>query len=110
MRCRLHGGLSTTPQKGRAQGETECAIVVQMAYVHSVTMAVPARLGGGHGGDRRILAAAATARRLSRTFAVLVETLRRLGNGGSQHVRVEHIQIESNSKASDWKLQENSER
>src|SRR4030088_3643868 len=36
----------------RPRNETECAIVVQMACVHSATMAVLGRLGGGHGGDR----------------------------------------------------------
>jgi hypothetical protein len=57
------------------------------------------RLGGGHGGDRHVLAAGTAASRLSRTFAILVETLRRLRNGGSQYVRVEHIHIEPNSEA-----------
>jgi hypothetical protein len=81
------------------KGETECAIVLQMACVHAATMAVLGRLGGGHGGDRHVLAAATAASRLSRTFAILVETLRRLRNGGSQHMRVEHIHIESNAQA-----------
>jgi hypothetical protein len=81
------------------RNETECAIVIQMACVHSATMAVLGRLGGGHGGDRHVLAAATAASRLSRTFAILVETLRRLRNGGSQYVRVEHIHIGPNSQA-----------
>ena len=81
------------------RNETECAIVIQMACVHSATMAVLGRIGGGHGGDRHVLAAATAASRLSRTFAILVETLRRLRNGGSQYVRVEHIHIEPNSQA-----------
>jgi len=83
----------------RPKGETECAVVVQMACVHAATMAVLGRLGGGHGGDRHVLAAATAVSRLSRTFAILVETLRRLRNGGSQYVRVEHVHIESNSQA-----------
>jgi hypothetical protein len=81
------------------RNETECAIVIQMACLHSATMAVLSRLGGGHGGDRHILAAATAASRLSRTFAILVETLRRLRNGGSQYVRVEHIHVGPNSQA-----------
>jgi len=81
------------------RNETECAIVIQMACVHSATMAVLGRIGGGHGGDRHVLAAATAASRLSRTFAILVETLRRLRNGGSQYVRVEHIHIGPNSQA-----------
>src|SRR5216684_9278991 len=86
-------------ERERPRNETECAIVVQMACLHSATMAVLGRLGGGHGGDRHVLAAATAVSRLSRTFAILVETLRRLRNGGSQYVRVEHVHIESNSQA-----------
>jgi hypothetical protein len=52
-------------------GETECAIVVQMAAVHAACMVVLGRLGGGHGGDRHVLATATAASRLSRSFAVL---------------------------------------
>jgi hypothetical protein len=40
------------------RNETECALVVQMACVHAATMVVLGRLGGGHGGDRHVLAAA----------------------------------------------------
>jgi hypothetical protein len=84
----------------RPQGETECAIVVQMACVHSATMAVLGRLGGGHGGDRHVLAAATAASRLSRTFAILVETLRRLRNGGSpQVIRIERVDIREGGQA-----------
>src|SRR5258707_1295070 len=63
------------------RNETECAIVVQMACLHAATMAVLGRIGGGHGADLHVLAAATAASRLSRTFAILVETLRRLRNG-----------------------------
>lgn len=44
--------------------------MVQMAAVHAASMAVLSRLGGGHGGDRHILAAATAVSRLSRTFAI----------------------------------------
>src|SRR6476659_8202054 len=81
------------------RGETECAIVIQMACLHSATMAVLSRLGGGHGGDRHVLAAATAASRLSRSFAVLVETLRRLRNGGSQIIRIERVEIRDGSQA-----------
>src|SRR5260370_20622794 len=50
------------------KGETECAIVVQMACVHSAAMAVLRRLGGGHGGDRPAVAAATAAPRVCRSF------------------------------------------
>jgi hypothetical protein len=75
----------------RPDGETQCAI--QMACVHAATMAVLGRLGGGHGGDRHVLAAATAASRLPRTFAILVETLRRLRSGGSQVIRIERVDI-----------------
>jgi hypothetical protein len=83
----------------RPRGETECAIVVQMACVHAATMAVLGRLGGGHGGDRHVLAAATAASRLSRTFAILVETLRRLRSGGSQIIRIEKVEVRDGGQA-----------
>ena len=81
------------------KGETECAIVVQMACVHSATMAVLGRIGGGHGGDRHVLAASTAASRLSRTFAILVETLRRLRSGGSQLIRIERVEVRDGGQA-----------
>jgi hypothetical protein len=79
--------------------ETECAIVIQMACVHSATMAVLGRIGGGHGGDRHVLAAATAASRLSRTFAILVETLRRLRTGSSQVIRIERVDVREGGQA-----------
>ena len=81
------------------RGETECAIVVQMAAVHAATMVVLGRLGGGHGGDRHVLAAATAVSRLSRTFAILVETLRRLRSGGSQVIRIERVDVREGGQA-----------
>jgi hypothetical protein len=81
------------------KGETESAIVLQMACVHAATMAVLGRLGGGHGGDRHVLAAATAASRLSRTFAILVETLRRLRSGGSQLIRIERVEVREGGQA-----------
>ena len=83
----------------KPRGETECAIVLQMACLHAATMAVLGRLGGGHGGDRHVLAAATAASRLSRTFAVLVETLRRLRNGSSQVIRIERVDVRDGGQA-----------
>lgn len=83
----------------RPQTETECAIVIQMACLHSATMAVLGRIGGGHGGDRHVLAAATAASRLSRSFAILVETLRRLRNGSSQVIRIERVDIRDGGQA-----------
>jgi len=81
------------------RNETECAIVVQMACVHSATMAVLGRIGGGHGGDRHVLAAATAVSRLCRTFAILVETLRRLRSGGSQVIRIERVDVRNGGQA-----------
>jgi hypothetical protein len=81
------------------RGETECAIVIQMACLHSATMAVLGRLGGGHGGDRHVVAAATAASRLSRSFAILVETLRRLRSGGSQVIRIERVEVKDGGQA-----------
>lgn len=81
------------------RGEMESALVVQMAAVHAATMAVLGRLGGGHGGDRHVLATATAVSRLSRTFAILVETLRRLRNGGSQVIRIERVDVREGGQA-----------
>ena len=80
------------------RGETECAIVVQMACIHSATMAILGRLSTAYG-DRSILAAATAASRLSRSFAVLVETLRRLRSGGSQTIRIERVEVRDGGQA-----------
>jgi hypothetical protein len=81
------------------RSETECAIVVQMASVHAATMSVLGRLGGGHGGDRHVLATATAVSRLSRTFSILVETLRRLRSGGSQVIRIERVDVRDGGQA-----------
>jgi hypothetical protein len=39
------------------------------------------------------------AARLLRTYAIQVETLRRLRNGGSQFVRVEHVHVNEGGQA-----------
>ncbi len=83
----------------RPQTETECAIVIQMACLHSATMAVLGRIGGGHGGDRHVLATATAVSRLSRSFAILVETLRRLRNGSSQVIRIERVDVRDGGQA-----------
>jgi hypothetical protein len=80
------------------KGETECAIVLQMACIHSATMAVLGRLSGAYG-DRGVLAAATAASRLSRSFAILVETLRRLRVGGSQVIRIERVDVRDGGQA-----------
>ena len=83
----------------KPQGEVEGALVLQMACTHAASMAVLNRLGGGHGGDRSVAAMASAAARLLRAYATQVETLRRLRNGGSQVVRVEHVHVSEGGQA-----------
>jgi hypothetical protein len=82
----------------KPRGETECAIVIQMACIHSATMAVLGRLNAAYG-NRNVLAAATAASRLSRAFSTLVETLRRLRNGGSQVIRIERVDVRDGGQA-----------
>ena len=83
----------------KPQGEVECALVIQMACIHTATMAVLERLGGAHGPTRSITAMASAAARLTRAYTTQVETLRRLKSGGSQLVRVEHVHINEGGQA-----------
>ena len=64
------------------KGETECAIVVQMACVHAATMSVLGRFSGAYD-DRSVLAAATAASRLSRW----------LRGDGSQVIRIERVDV-----------------
>ncbi len=83
----------------KSRDEIECALVIQMACTHSATMAVLSRLGGAHGGDRTVAGMASAAARLLRAYAAQVEALRRLRNGGSQTVRVEHVHVNEGGQA-----------
>ena len=51
----------------KPRDEVECALVIQMACTHAVAMAVLAKLGGGHGSERRIAALGSAAARLLRS-------------------------------------------
>jgi hypothetical protein len=83
----------------KPQDEVECALVIQMACTHAAAMAVLGRLGGTHGPDRNVAAMASAAARLLRAYATQVEALRRLRNGGSQFVRVEHVHVNEGGQA-----------
>jgi hypothetical protein len=83
----------------KPRDEIECALVIQMACTHSAAMAVLSRLGEGRGGDRGVAAMASAAARLLRAYATQVEALRRLRNGGSQTVRVEHVHVNEGGQA-----------
>jgi hypothetical protein len=83
----------------RPRDEVEAALVIQMACTHTAAMAVLARVGNGCGGVRSLTAVTNAASRLLRAYAVQVEALRRLRNGGSQLVRVEHVHINEGGQA-----------
>jgi hypothetical protein len=108
MAARLPGGgLSETAvnaalafiEGAKPRDEVEAALVIQMAATHSATMAVIRRIGSGGGGDRSLAVVASAASRLLRAYATQVETLRRLRNGGSQFVRVEHVHVAEGAQA-----------
>jgi len=79
--------------------EIEGALAVQAACTHAVAMAILGKLDGGFGEERRIAAYASAASRLFRAFAMQVEVLRRLRNGGQQFVRVEHVHVNAGGQA-----------
>ncbi len=79
--------------------EIEGALAVQMACTHSAVMAVLARLGGGGGSERRVVALGSTAARLLRAYSTQVEVFRRLRHGGNQYVRVEHVHVNEGGQA-----------
>ena len=92
----------------KPRDEIECALVIQMACTHSAAMAVLSRLGGAAGGDRSVVAMASAAARLLRAYATQVEALRRLRNGGSQTVRIEHVHVNEGGQAVIGNLNPNS--
>jgi hypothetical protein len=83
----------------KPRDEVECALVMQMACTHTAAMAVLGTLGGAHGSDRNVAMKASAAARLLRAYAAQVEVLRRLRNGGSQFVRVEHVHVSEGGQA-----------
>lgn len=83
----------------KPRDEVESALVIQMACTHTAAMAVLGRLGSAHSGDRNVALRAAAASRLLRTYATQIEAVRRLRNGGSQFVRVEHVHVNEGGQA-----------
>jgi hypothetical protein len=83
----------------KPRDEVECAFVIQMACTHSAAMTVLSRFGAGHGSDRSVAATGSAAAKLLRAYATQVEALRRLRNGGSQFVRVEHVHVNEGGQA-----------
>jgi hypothetical protein len=86
-------------ESAKPTDEMEAALIVQMACTHTAAMAVLSRIGGAHGSDRHVAMMAAAVGKLLRAFAIQVETLRRLRNGSSQYVRVEHVHLEPGAQA-----------
>ena len=82
----------------KPRDEIESALVIQMTCTHSAAMAVLNRLGGASG-DRTFAAMASAAARLLRVYATQVEALRRLRNGNSQTVCVEHVHVNEGGQA-----------
>ena len=70
----------------------------QLATIAKMTD-VLGRLGGGQRGDRSVATMASAAGRLLRAYAAGVESLRRLKNGSSQLVRVEHVHVHAGGQA-----------
>ena len=86
-------------EAAKPQNEIEGALAVQMACTHAASMSVLARLRGGHGSERRVIALGSTAARLLRAYSAQVEVFRRLRLGGQQLVRVEHVHINEGGQA-----------
>jgi hypothetical protein len=86
-------------ESAKPRDEVEAALIIQMACTHTAAMAVLSRIGGAHGGDRHVAMMTAAASKILRAFAIQVETLRRLRNGSSQYVRVEHVHLEPGAQA-----------
>jgi hypothetical protein len=81
------------------KNEVEAALALQAACVHMVAMVVMARLGGGHGSDRRLPALASVTAKLVRAYCTAVETHRRQRGGGDQNIRVEHVHVHEGGQA-----------
>jgi hypothetical protein len=79
--------------------EIEGALAVQMSCTHSAAMAVLAKLDAAFGTERRIAALASAAARLLKAYAMQVQVLRRLRNGGQQFMRIEHVHINEGGQA-----------
>jgi hypothetical protein len=72
------------PSGGGGLAQAEAALALQAGCTHMVAMVMMARIGGGHGGDRRLPALASAAAKLMRAHCLQVETYRRLRGGGDQ--------------------------
>jgi hypothetical protein len=81
------------------KNEMEAALAVQAACTHMVAMVMMARIGGGHGTDRRLPGLASASAKLLCAYCTQVETYRRLRGGGDQNIRVEHVHVHEGGQA-----------
>jgi hypothetical protein len=79
--------------------EIEGALALQMACTHIAAMAILSRFEGGFSTERRTALFGTAAARLMRTYVVQVEAFRRLRQGGSQFMRVEHVHVNEGGQA-----------
>ena len=73
--------------------------VKTLACTHTAAMAVLAKLDVAFATERQVAAFGSAAARLMRAYAIQVEVLRRLRNGGQQFVRVEHVHVNDGGRA-----------
>ena len=81
------------------KNEVEAALALQAACTHMVVMVMMARIGGGHGGDRRLPALTSAAAKLMRAHCMQLETFRRLRGGGEQKIIVKHVTVNEGGQA-----------
>ena len=86
-------------ESAKPRDEVESALLMQMACTHIAAMAMLGRLAEGSAWVRNVPPMASAASRLLRAYAMQVEALRRLRNGGSQFVRVEHVHVNERGQA-----------
>src|SRR5450759_3696502 len=81
------------------RNEAEAALALQAACTHMVAMVMMARIGGGHGTDRRLPALASVTAKLVRAYCTTLETHRRLRGGGEQKIIVKHVHVHEGGQA-----------
>jgi hypothetical protein len=82
----------------KPRDQTEAMIGAQMAAVHSAMMTAANRLAHAET-SAEMDSAERAVNKLGRTFAALVETLKRYRNGGDHNVVVEHMSIAEGGQA-----------
>lgn len=92
-------GVVCTIEGAIPKNEVECALAIQMGCTHAVIMAMLSSLGGAVGSSRNTAKMTAAVAKRLKSFTAQVETRRRLQNGGSQFVRVEHVHIHERGQA-----------